>query len=243
MRHPTARLESKHAAATPMRKGELTRAAILDAALELGKRTPQWGMADPGSFTLGNHTFRDDVPGGHGWVDMFRSIVVSCDTYYYRLANDMGVNAIHDFMKPFGFGQITGIDIEGERTGILPSTDWKRKAYKRPEQQKWYDGETISLGIGQGYNNFTILQLANAMSTLAAKGVKLATGDGRLRVLQQGAVRKLVKRVDQITFSGPTLSPISPPSMTPPAMPPRNRNSINCACCVVSANFSIRKKV
>ncbi|WP_275430541.1 penicillin-binding transpeptidase domain-containing protein, partial [Klebsiella aerogenes] len=84
----------------------------------------------------------------------------SCDTYYYRLANDMGVNAIHDFMKPFGFGQVTGIDIEGERTGILPSTDWKRKAYKRPEQQKWYDGETISLGIGQGYNNFTILQLA-----------------------------------------------------------------------------------
>jgi penicillin-binding protein 2 len=140
-------------------------------ALELGKRTPQWGMADPGSFTLGNHTFRDDVPGGHGWVDMFRSIVVSCDTYYYRLANDMGVNAIHDFMKPFGFGQITGIDIEGERTGILPSTDWKRKAYKRPEQQKWYDGETISLGIGQGYNNFTILQLAHAVSTLANNGV------------------------------------------------------------------------
>ena len=104
-------------------------------------------MADPGSFTLGNHTFRDDVPGGHGWVDMYRSIVASCDTYYYRLANDMGVNAIHDFMKPFGFGQVTGIDIEGERTGILPSTDWKRKAYKRPEQQKWYDGETISLGI------------------------------------------------------------------------------------------------
>ncbi|CAJ0791383.1 Peptidoglycan D,D-transpeptidase MrdA [Ralstonia condita] len=140
-------------------------------ALELGKRTPQWGMADPGSFTLGNHTFRDDVPGGHGWVDMFRSIVMSCDTYYYRLANDMGVNAIHDFMKPFGFGQITGIDIEGERTGILPSTDWKRRAYKRPEQQKWYDGETISLGIGQGYNNFTILQLAHAVSTLANNGV------------------------------------------------------------------------
>ncbi|UCF23743.1 MAG: penicillin-binding protein 2, partial [Ralstonia sp.] len=141
------------------------------AALELGKRTPQWGMADPGSFTLGNHTFRDDAPGGHGWVDMFRSIVVSCDTYYYKLANDMGVNAIHDFMKPLGFGQVTGIDIEGERTGVLPSTEWKRKTYKRPEQQKWYDGETISLGIGQGYNNFTILQLAHAVSTLANDGV------------------------------------------------------------------------
>lgn len=82
----------------------------------------------------------------------------------------MGVNAIHDFMKPLGFGQVTGIDIEGERTGILPSTEWKRKAYKRPEQQKWYDGETISLGIGQGYNNFTILQLAHAVATLANNG-------------------------------------------------------------------------
>jgi penicillin-binding protein 2 len=130
-------------------------------------------MHDPGFFTLGNHTFRDDKPGGHGWVDMQASIVQSCDTYYYALARDMGVNGIHDFMKPLGFGQITGIDIEGESRGILPSTEWKRKAYRKPEQQKWYDGETISLGIGQGYNSFTILQLANAVSIIVNNGAAM----------------------------------------------------------------------
>ncbi|MBY4896786.1 penicillin-binding protein 2 [Cupriavidus sp. AU9028] len=141
------------------------------AALATGKRTANWGMSDPGYFTLGNHTFRDDKPGGHGWVDMHSSIVASCDTYYYALARDMGVNAMHDFMKPLGFGQLTGIDIEGENKGILPSTEWKRRAYRKPEQQKWYEGETISLGIGQGYNSFTILQLAHATSILVNNGV------------------------------------------------------------------------
>ncbi|VVE80712.1 penicillin-binding protein 2 [Pandoraea sputorum] len=141
------------------------------AALELGKRTTSWGFQDTGSFTLGNHTFRNDVRNGQGWIDMYRSIVVSNDTYYYMLAHDLGVNAIHDFMAPLGFGQLTGIDIEGEARGILPSTEWKRKAYKKPAQQKWYDGETISLGIGQGYNSFTILQLAHATATLANNGV------------------------------------------------------------------------
>ena len=140
------------------------------AALTLGKRTPQWGMQDPGHFTFGNHTFRDDKPEGHGFVDMYRSIVISCDVYYFMLANDLGVDAIANFMQPFGFGQATGIDIEGELRGVLPSTDWKRKAYKRPEQQKWYAGETVSLGIGQGYNSFTIMQLANALATLSTGG-------------------------------------------------------------------------
>ncbi len=141
------------------------------AALTTGLRTAQWGMSDPGHFTLGNHTFRDDKPGGHGWVDMHKSIVESCDTYYYALARDMGVDKMAEFMKPLGFGQITGIDIEGERAGILPSTEWKRKAYRKPEQQRWYEGETISLGIGQGYNNFTLLQLAHATANIANDGV------------------------------------------------------------------------
>jgi hypothetical protein len=82
--------------------------------------------------------------------------------YFYSLANELGVDAMHDFMKPLGFGQITGIDIMGEVRGVLPSQDWKRNYYKRAEQKKWYAGETISLGIGQGYNNFTMLQLAQA---------------------------------------------------------------------------------
>ena len=140
------------------------------AALTLGKRTPQQTIYDPGFFNFGNHRFRDDKEGGHGTVDMVKSIVQSCDTYYYMLANDLGVDAIHDFMAPLGFGQITGIDVQGELRGTLPSTEWKRNAYRKPEAQKWYAGETISLGIGQGYNAFTMLQLAEAESTLAAAG-------------------------------------------------------------------------
>jgi penicillin-binding protein 2 len=139
-------------------------------ALETGKRRPEQGFSDPGYFWFGNHKFRDDKPEGHGYVDMYRSIVQSCDTYYYMLANDLGVDTIAEHMAPFGFGQITGIDIKGESRGLLPSTGWKRKAYRKPEQQKWYAGETISLGIGQGYNSFTILQLAQALSTLASGG-------------------------------------------------------------------------
>jgi len=141
------------------------------AALELGKRTPSQAIADTGFFMFGGHRFNDDKPGGHGVVDMFRSIVVSCDSYYYMLANDLGVDAIHDFMKPFGFGQKTGIDLEHEKVGLLPSTEWKRTAYKKAVQQKWYAGETISLGIGQGYNSFTPLQMAHAMATLANNGI------------------------------------------------------------------------
>jgi len=141
------------------------------AALSLHKRTPGWGFQDPGFFTFGGHTFRNDVRSGQGWVDMNRAIVVSNDTYFYMLARDLGVNAMAGFMKPWGFGQITGIDIAGEARGILPSTEWKRKAYRKPEQQRWYEGETISLGIGQGYNSFTILQLAHATATLANNGV------------------------------------------------------------------------
>ncbi|WP_396329289.1 penicillin-binding protein 2 [Burkholderia anthina] len=141
------------------------------AGLTLGKRTPGWGFQDPGYFTFGGHTFRNDVRSGQGWVDMNKAIMVSNDTYFYMLARDLGVNAIANFMKPFGFGQITGIDIQGEARGILPSTDWKKKAFKKPAQQKWFDGETISLGIGQGYNSFTILQLAHATATLANNGI------------------------------------------------------------------------
>jgi penicillin-binding protein 2 len=142
-------------------------------ALETGKRRPEQAINDPGYFWFGNHKFRDDKEGGHGVVNMYKSIVASCDTYYYMLANDLGVDTIHDWMKGFGFGQPTGIDIPGESRGVLPSTEWKRLTYKTREQQKWYAGETISLGIGQGYNNFTIVQLATAVGTLANNGVRM----------------------------------------------------------------------
>jgi penicillin-binding protein 2 len=142
------------------------------AALTSGKRSASVVINDNGSWTFGGHTFRSHGDQGLGPVDMVRSIVLSSNVYYYSLANELGVDAIHDFMKPLGFGQITGIDLPGEVRGVLPSQAWKRKTYKRPEQQKWYAGETISLGIGQGYNTFTMLQLATATSTLANGGMK-----------------------------------------------------------------------
>jgi len=141
------------------------------AALELGKRTPNQTISDPGFFTFGGHTFRDDKKGGHGLVDMYKSIVASCDTYYYMLANDLGIDNIARFMGPLGLGQRTGVDIEGESEGVLPSPEWKKRRFKNPAQQKWFAGETISIGIGQGYNAYTPIQLAQAVSALANNGV------------------------------------------------------------------------
>ena len=140
------------------------------AALNTGKREPHQITFDGGSYQFGNHTFRSHGDGGLGPVDMARSIIKSSNVYYYSLANDMGVDLMHDQLKPFGFGRETGIDIKGEVTGDLPSTSWKKQKFKRPEMQRWYAGETISLGIGQGYNNFTMLQLASATATLVSGG-------------------------------------------------------------------------
>ena len=141
------------------------------AALETGKRTPGQAISDPGFFNFAGHHFRDDKKGGHGTVDMYKSIVHSCDTYYYMLANDMGIDAIARFMGQLGFGQKTGVDIEGESEGVLPSPEWKKRRFRRPEQQKWFAGETISIGIGQGYNSYTPIQLAQATAAVANNGV------------------------------------------------------------------------
>ncbi|WP_310449313.1 penicillin-binding protein 2 [Sulfuritalea sp.] len=140
-------------------------------ALTLGKRRPEQVISDPGFFNFGGHHFRDDKKGGHGMVDMYKSIVHSCDTYYYMLANDMGIDNIAAFMGSLGFGSRTGIDIDGESEGVLPSQEWKKKRFKKPEQQKWYAGETISIGIGQGYNAYTPIQLAHATAIVANNGV------------------------------------------------------------------------
>ncbi|HYG53766.1 MAG TPA: penicillin-binding protein 2 [Burkholderiales bacterium] len=141
------------------------------AALELGKRTTASRIVDnTGWFEFGGRRFRDSKQGGHGVVDLYKSIVVSSDVFYYQLANDMGIDAIARFMKHYGFGSRTGIDLQGESQGILPSPEWKQARFRRPEQQKWYAGETISIGIGQGYNSYTPIQLAQATATLAANG-------------------------------------------------------------------------
>jgi len=158
------------------------------AALETGTRSPSVLINDPGFFMFGGHRFGSPENEHGGIMDMHRAIVESSNAYFYSLANELGVDAMHDFMAPLGFGQITGIDIEGEVRGVLPSQAWKREYYKRPEQQKWYAGETISLGIGQGYNSFTMLQLAQAVATLANNGIKhqpqlvMATRDVTTRV-------------------------------------------------------------
>lgn len=142
------------------------------AGLELGLRRPETALRDPGFWMFGGRRFRNAGERDLGMVDMRRSIVESSNVYYYALAHEMGIDAIHDFMRPLGFGQRTGIDLIGEARGILPSPAWKRNAFSRPDQQRWFPGDTISVGIGQGYNNFTILQLASAMATLANDAVQ-----------------------------------------------------------------------
>lgn len=141
------------------------------AALELGVRDADTKIYDPGYFELGRQRFRNAGSVAYGQVDMHRALVKSSDTYFYSLGPEIGVNALHDFSKQFGFGQYTGIDLDGERRGILPSTEWKEKAFRKPEQQRWYAGETVSVAVGQGYNAFTLLQLAQATAVLANKGV------------------------------------------------------------------------
>ncbi|CAM3919891.1 penicillin-binding protein 2 [Roseateles saccharophilus] len=142
------------------------------AALNTGKRDPHLVIQDNLSFSFGGRTFGSPETDRAGPKDMRLAIVTSSNVYFYGLANDMGVDLIHDQLEPFGLGRKTDIDLQGEVTGDLPSTEWKRRKFKRPEQQKWYAGETISLGIGQGYNNFTMLQMATAYSTIASGGLR-----------------------------------------------------------------------
>ena len=142
------------------------------AALTSGKRTAAQTIFDPGFYQIAGaaHRFRDDKPGGHGYVDMFKSLVVSCDTYYYMLAGETDIDDTYAFLSKFSFGRKTGIDIEGELIGVLPSKAWKRQRFK----DKWYLGDSISAGIGQGYNAFTPVQQAQAIAIIANDGVALA---------------------------------------------------------------------
>ena len=145
------------------------------AALESGKRTPSQSIRDPGYFALPgvSHRWSDDKPGGHGIVDMRTSIVLSCDTYYYQLASETDIDKTAEFLSLLGFGSKTGIDIANEMEGFLPSRKWKEKRHARglADTPKWVLGDSISAGIGQGYNAFTPLQLAHAIATIANEGV------------------------------------------------------------------------
>jgi len=141
------------------------------AGLEAGIRKPPFSIYDNGYFTLPNstHRYRDWKPGGHGNVDMRRAITISCDTFFYGLAMELGIVRLTNFVRHFGFGQKSGIDISGEIAGLLPTPEWKMRRYKQP----WYMGETVIAGIGQGYTLVTPMQLAQATAILANNGLAL----------------------------------------------------------------------
>ncbi len=147
------------------------------AGIETGKRTPGTVIQDGGSWTFGGHTFRSRPcagPGGSG----ARHPAFQQRLFLHSGQRD-GRGCDSRLHEAAGLGQITGIDLPGEVRGVLPSKEWKRKTYKRAAQQQWFAGETISLGIGQGYNNFTILQLSHALATLVNNGMSFTPHVGK----------------------------------------------------------------
>jgi penicillin-binding protein 2 len=145
----------------------------------------------PGS----SHRYRDWKKGGHGTVSMHKAIAESCDTYFYDVADHLGIDRMHDFLSGFGLGGETGIDIAGERSGLVPSKAWKKQAFKRRDLQTWFPGETVIAGIGQGYMLVTPLQLASAVATVAARGERFAPRLVRgMRDAATGEIRTLAPR-------------------------------------------------
>lgn len=136
------------------------------AALELGMRTAEDEITDKGFYPYGNHRYLDGHKSGHGRVNLHRSIVQSCDTYYYGLADDMGIDAMHRFLGQFGFGSKPGVAPEEESAGLLPSPEWKEERFK----QQWFNGDTVATGIGQGYFLASPIQMARAVTMLANGG-------------------------------------------------------------------------
>jgi len=165
------------------------------AALHYGVLGPDDARYCGGSFRLpgASHVWRDFKPQGHGYIEMRHAIEQSCDVYFYGVADLLGIDRIHDFLDPFGFGRIVGLDIGGEKTGDLPSPEWKHKRFKTAE--KWYPGETINVGVGQGYLTVTPLQLAYAVSAIATRGQRFEPRVVRaVRDSATGEIRQLPAR-------------------------------------------------
>ncbi len=152
-------------------KPMLALAALETGAANLERRTVCYGF-----FMLPNttHRYRDWKPEGHGEVDIHDAIAQSCDVYFYEISNEIGIDRMHDYLSRFGLGSATGIDVVGERAGLVPSTAWKRNAFRNPADQRWFQGETVIASIGQGYMLATPLQLATATAALATRGVRYA---------------------------------------------------------------------
>ncbi|MBE8159010.1 MAG: penicillin-binding protein 2, partial [Betaproteobacteria bacterium] len=156
------------------------------AALEHGWRDRNYIYHSRGYFQLGSHKFRDWKEGGHGKVDIIRSIVRSVNSFYYTLGHEVGVEKMHDGLSVFGFGEKSGVDLDGEKSGVLPNAAWKKKQYN----QEWFPGDTISASVGQGYVLVTPLQMAAAMGMIANGGKQLRP---RIRRTDTGAVRRQTK--------------------------------------------------
>jgi len=177
------------------------------AGLTYGVIAPTDSRFCRGFFTLpgSSHRFRDWKRGGHGQVDMIRAIAQSCDVYFYGLASLLGAERMATFLGHFGLGAPTGIDIGGEKTGLLPSPEWKKRTFKRPAEQVWFPGETVIFGIGQGYLLVTPLQLAHMAAIIAARGrsyqPRLVTG---IRDPQTRRTRELApKLLEEIQVGAP----------------------------------------
>ncbi|MGH8168377.1 MAG: penicillin-binding transpeptidase domain-containing protein, partial [Woeseiaceae bacterium] len=148
-------------------KPMLALAALETGATNLTRRTFCRGFYTlPGS----THRYRDWRPQGHGEVDLHDAISQSCDVYFYEISREIGIEAIHTYLTQFGLGSETGVDIIGEKKGLVPSREWKRQAFSDRPNQVWFPGETVIASIGQGYMLATPLQLAHVTATLAMRG-------------------------------------------------------------------------
>jgi len=154
--------------------GSTIKPMLAIAALETGATNLQRRTVCYGFFMLPNttHRYRDWKPEGHGEVDIHAAISQSCDVYFYEISNEIGIDRIHDYLTQFGLGSATGIDVVGERSGLVPSTEWKRSAFRNRADQRWFQGETVIASIGQGYMLATPLQLATATAALATRGIR-----------------------------------------------------------------------
>ena len=154
--------------------GSIIKPMLSLAALEVGATNLTRRTFCRGYYTLpgSTHRYRDWKPEGHGEVDLHDAIAQSCDVYFYEISRDIGINRMHDYLRQFGLGRPTGIDVIGELPGLVPSTDWKRSAFRERADQVWFPGETVIAAIGQGYMLATPLQLASAAATLATRGTR-----------------------------------------------------------------------
>jgi penicillin-binding protein 2 len=177
--------------------GSTVKPMVALAALEYGVVQPEDTRFCQGYFQLpgDSHRYRDWKKGGHGTVNMHSAIAQSCDVYFYGLAERLGIDRLHDFLAQFGLGAQTGIDISGERPALLPSRDWKKKAFKSKDLQVWFPGETVITGIGQGYMLVTPLQLAHVAATISMRGKRYAPRlVTRIRDARTGRIRELPPR-------------------------------------------------